>query len=47
MASITSVFADKSVGLETIGSKENLDEILYHCHLTDPFKSKSQYLIEI
>ena len=41
MASITSVFADKSVGLETIVQKENLDEnFVPIVIITDPFKEQ-------
>ena len=41
MASITSVFADKSVGLETIVQKENLDEnFVPIVIITDPFKER-------
>ena len=41
MASITSVFADKAVGLETIVQKENLDEnFVPIVIITDPFKEQ-------
>lgn len=41
MASITSVFADKSVGLEIIVQKENLDEnFVPIVIITDPFKEQ-------
>ena len=41
MASITSVFADKSVGIETIVQKENLDEnFVPIVIITDPFKEQ-------
>jgi homoserine dehydrogenase len=41
MASITSVFAEKSVGLETIVQKENLDEnFVPIVIITDPFKEQ-------
>ena len=41
MASVTSIFADKSVGLETIVQKENLDEnFVPIVIITDPFKEQ-------